>query len=735
MKFTLYTADCTGNEKNTIYPREIRITSEETMKNAAAYDHVCASYQRSHRSNEDFIKSDVISMDCDNDHSEIPDEWITPEMLTEALSDVEMVFVFSRNHNKVKKNKAARPKFHVFFPVKEISSAAEYTNIKKQIHEIFPFFDSKALDAAHFYFGSDGDILWQEGSMSITDYLALMKSSKSIPQGSRNATMSQYAGRILKRLGNTEEAKRLFLEQADLCEPPLDKIELRTIWQSAVKFYKKVSSSPDYVAPDKYNTEAAEWVEPIPFSKHSIEKFPVSALPKEIADYVVAVAESTQTPVDMAGTLSLSIMAMCIQTKYRIQGKADWIEPLNLYSLIIAPPSERKSAVSHMMLKPVNNYEVLYNTRNASKVESNRSQRRVLEKRQRAVEEQFVKGKATREDLDDIAEQLANFKDIKSLQLYVDDITPEKLVSVLAENRGKAAMISSEGGIFDTLAGSYSKNVNIDVMLKAYSGDTIRVDRIGRDSENVMNPTLTVLLMAQPNVISTVLSNSTFRGRGLTARFLYCMPSSSVGTRKFHSKTVPDSVYSAYEHTILDYLCDENHDKVIKLSHEAECLIAAFAEELEPKLIAEYAEMSDWVGKLVGNTLRIAGLLCRAQVYRADDFLVDYDPLVVDGETMKKAIKLSRYFLNHAQAAYDVLPENDICSNTGIILKMIKERQLAEFDRREAMRYCRHFKTVAEIQPVLDALEDYGYIARKPEKILVATGRPPLPKYAVNPLI
>ena len=70
---------------------------------------------------------------------------------------------------------------------------------------------------------------------------------------------------------------------------------------------------------------------------------------------------------------------------------------------------------------------------------------------------------------------------------------------------GRNALISSEGGIFDTLAGIYTKNVNIDVMLKGYSGDPIRVDRIGRESENISNPALTVLLMAQPNVVSTVL--------------------------------------------------------------------------------------------------------------------------------------------------------------------------------------------------------------------------------------
>ena len=147
----------------------------------------------------------------------------------------------------------------------------------------------------------------------------------------------------------------------------------------------------------------------------------------------------------------------------------------------------------------------------------------------------------------------------------------------------------------------------------------------------------------------------------------------------------------------------------------------------------EYAEIADWAGKLVGNTLRIAGLLCRAGMYRAPEFLNGREKLVVSGGTMANAIRLGRYYLNHAQAVYDVMPEDSMYRKAARILQMIEEKKLTEFDRRSAMRNCRTFKTVAEIQPVLDFLDDYGYIARMPEKAY-ASGRPPLPKYAVNPM-
>ena len=69
--------------------------------------------------------------------------------------------------------------------------------------------------------------------------------------------------------------------------------------------------------------------------------------------------------------------------------------------------------------------------------------------------------------------------------------------------------------------------------------------------------------------------------------------------------------------------------------------------------------------------------------------------------------------------------------NANRILEMIRNKKLKEFDRRMAMRYCTKFKTVDEIQPVLDFLEDYGYIFQLPVPKSF-TGRPPLPKYTVN---
>ena len=255
MKFTLFTADCTGNEKNTVYPHKKVITSEADLRKAIAYDHVDAEYRNNTRSEANFILADALTLDCDNDHSDDPEEWITPESIADALNDVNFAITFSRHHMLPKGNKSARPRFHITFQIAPCTDPIAYKAAKKQIYKEFPFFDKNALDAARFMFGSQSEVVWHEGSLTIEDWLTLMKTNRSIPQGQRNSTMSRIAGRLVKRFGVSEEAYQKFLEKAAECEPPLSDEELRTIWHSACKFGRKVTSQDGYIPPEDYGKQ------------------------------------------------------------------------------------------------------------------------------------------------------------------------------------------------------------------------------------------------------------------------------------------------------------------------------------------------------------------------------------------------------------------------------------------------------------------------------------------------
>ena len=67
------------------------------------------------------------------------------------------------------------------------------------------------------------------------------------------------------------------------------------------------------------------------------------------------------------------------------------------------------------------------------------------------------------------------------------------------------------------------------------------------------------------------------------------------------------------------------------------------------------------------------------------------------------------------------------------ILQAVFEKNVKQFSRRDAMRLCREFNSVAEVQPVLDFLEAGGDIIAVKAEPEYYNGRPPMHKYILNP--
>ncbi len=259
MEFTLYTAALTGAEANCRYPERRKISCAEDLEAAVAFDHVCVAFKNDYRKRENFLSSDVLVMDCDNSHTENPAEWKTMEKFLAMMPEVAMAIVPSRNHMKPKDGKCARPRFHVYFEIPEITDEPCYTELKRAVYHAYPFFDEAALDAARFIYGCPAEkVLWQNGKMTIDQVLKAREAGiHSIPQGQRNNTMSRFAGRVIKRYGATERAYSIFLEEAEKCDPPLADAELNKIWQSAVRFGEKIARQDGYISPDQYNNDFA----------------------------------------------------------------------------------------------------------------------------------------------------------------------------------------------------------------------------------------------------------------------------------------------------------------------------------------------------------------------------------------------------------------------------------------------------------------------------------------------
>ena len=98
------------------------------------------------------------------------------------------------------------------------------------------------------------------------------------------------------------------------------------------------------------------------------------------------------------------------------------------------------------------------------------------------------------------------------------------------------------------------KKPNLDVWLKGICGDTIRVDRINREPDYIRNPALSMIISAQPGVLSEIMQNSLLDGRGFLARLLYINIPSAAMPKSFQSAPIPTAVQEDYDNLIFQLL-------------------------------------------------------------------------------------------------------------------------------------------------------------------------------------
>lgn len=126
--------------------------------------------------------------------------------------------------------------------------------------------------------------------------------------------------------------------------------------------------------------------------------------------------------------------------------------------------------------------------------------------------------------------------------MLTDDITPEKLATLLAQKNGKIIIIFDEASFLEVVGGRYK--ISIDIALKGYSGEAIRVDRVSRSEDMINNPALNICIFTQSLMAEAVYSNEVYSNRGLLVRILLSCPQSLIGTRLFF---INESINSAVQ--------------------------------------------------------------------------------------------------------------------------------------------------------------------------------------------
>jgi hypothetical protein len=84
-----------------------------------------------------------------------------------------------------------------------------------------------------------------------------------------------------------------------------------------------------------------------------VRPFPVDVFPEWLADQVTAVAEATQTPLDLAASVVLACLSTAAGGKVLVRVDRSWVEQVNLYTVTALPTGSRKSPVFRAVTSPL----------------------------------------------------------------------------------------------------------------------------------------------------------------------------------------------------------------------------------------------------------------------------------------------------------------------------------------------------------------------------------------------
>lgn len=466
---------------------------------------------------------------------------------------------------------------------------------------------------------------------------------------------------------------------------------------------------------------------PLKPSADSLPPFPIDCLPSRLRSYVEAVAIHTQTPMDMAAGAALGVLAACLQGKVKVEGNIGHYEQTSLYIFLIAPPGSRKSAVIHAMTAAIEDYEQKYNEGNKTAMRRNKQERESLQRDINRLTRQLeVKYDTLTElELQHTQDKLAELPEIKPLQIFTDDCTSESMIRLLRDNHGRMSLISAEGGAFDNIVGRYTKKPNLDVWLKGICGDTIRVDRINREPDYIRNPALSMIISAQPGVLSELMQSSLLDGRGFLARLFYINIPSAAMPKSFRSAPIPATIREDYDHLIFHLLdLSENEPITLHLAPEAINQMDELCHSVEAYLRNEHRDMREWGGKYIGLVLRTAGLLHIAADGAGD----------IQTKTVENAIRIGSYAFHHALYAYSILGADETVEKALHVVTKLRKLSVTSISRSDLYQKCRgrFFRDAKEMEPALNLLEQHGYIWLD-VPAYSGVGRPSVGTIYVNP--
>jgi len=469
-------------------------------------------------------------------------------------------------------------------------------------------------------------------------------------------------------------------------------------------------------------------------------EYPVEALGPILGPAAQAIAEIVQVPLALAGNSVLAAAALAAQAHADVQTQGG-DRPLSLYVLTVAESGARKSTADGIAMQPAKDHQRWLEKRYAEQRAEYEADREAFKAREKAAREVAEKSP---DMLRDALLKLGRAAPRPPRKPFVilRDPTIEGIAKSLREGQFSQGLFNDEGG---TVIGGYSLSDESRMRTLAglndlWGGQALNRVRATNDENGTLyGRRVSLHLMAQPGVASTLFSEPIFRDTGFLARCLIAAPESLAGTRlhadgrAFSFDPFADPRLARYRQALaalfaMEPITDDDLGGLLPRrmrTDEAEDMLRREYNRVELAQAADgdYSRDKAFASKAMEHACRIAGVLTLVA-----------EPMLhsVSREAMAGAIRLVEFYVAEQIRLSAASAVDEGLRLAQSLLDWIAAKGLTRFTRRDVRRNARRLlRDAKQAQTALDKLVAFGWLIHEgggryvvPESALAALRDP-----------
>lgn len=322
------------------------------------------------------------------------------------------------------------------------------------------------------------------------------------------------------------------------------------------------------------------------------DPFPAEVLPDKMRRMVRTIAHHRQMPVTLPSVCSLGVVSAAIGKGLRVRGLDYVTTPANLYILASAESGIGKGLGSGPICQPLYDYE-----------------------------------------------------ENPDIRLTCENTTSEALARALADNNECLASISADArDVIENLCGRYLEKGKTDegLLLKAFSWEQLRVDRVTSGKVHLRRPCLTVLWLVQPDKIDLMFAQKSLLEGGLLPRFLTCQAHWLPQKLDRSRGRLPEDViaeWNALVTGIIKVFRSKAEPSTVECDEGALSVFDDYHEVARQRQIGPEREFSSFAARWHEQSLRI-GLVLHVATHGADALGVR-----VSQRTAEAAVRITEWFV------------------------------------------------------------------------------------------